>query len=127
MVVIITGFVKNVQSFYQLMDVCVHTSIEPEPFGLVITEAMAYGVPVVASDRGAPKEIIKHGVDGFIVDPEETGKLAETIIQLLSDEDLRCKIGDKGSESVRRDYNLTNYSQLIKRVYLKVIGNSITE
>ena len=81
----------------------------------------------MASDRGAPKEIIKHGLDGFIVNPEETGKLAETIIRLLSDEDLRCKIGDKGSESVRRDYNLTNYSQLIKRVYLKVIGNSITE
>ena len=125
--IIITGFVKNVESFYQLMDVCVHTSIEPEPFGLVITEAMAYSVPVVASDRGAPKEIIKHGLDGFIVNPEETGKLAETIIRLLSDEDLRCKIGDKGRESVSREYNLTNYSQLIKKVYLKVIGNGITE
>lgn len=59
--VIFTGHVHDVESHYSLMDVCVHASIKPEPFGLVITEAMARGVPVIASDLGAPREIITDG------------------------------------------------------------------
>ena len=105
------------------MDVCVHTSIEPEPFGLVITEAMLYGIPVVASDRGAPKEIVEDGLSGFLIDPEDTGKLAETIIQLLSDESLRYEIGNKGSERVKKVYNLTEFGHSLNEVYLKAISN----
>ncbi|MDB4575606.1 glycosyltransferase family 4 protein [bacterium] len=121
--IIFTGFVNNVQSFYQLMDVCVHTSIEPEPFGLVITEAMSYGVPVVASDRGAPKEIIEDGLNGFIIDPEDTGKLVETITRLLSDASLRDEIANKGSEHVKEAYNLSKFGDSLNRIYLKAVSN----
>lgn len=120
--IIFTGFVTNVKSFYQLMDVCVHTSIEPEPFGLVITEAMSYGIPVVASDRGAPKEIIEDGLNGYLVDPEETDKLAETIIRLLSDGALRDEIGNNGSEHVKNVYSLSEFGRSLDKVYLEGIN-----
>lgn len=70
--VFMTGYVKEVGKIYSIMDVCVHTSIEPEPFGLVIIEAMANGVPVIASDLGAPKEIITDNVNGYIINPESS-------------------------------------------------------
>ncbi len=119
--IIFTGYVKDVESFYSIMDVCLHTSIEPEPFGLVITEAMAYGVPVIASDRGAPKEIISNGENGFIVNPEDTLKLAEVTIRLLLDDKLRHEIGDKGKEHVLIEYDLKKYGHEIEGIYMDML------
>ena len=120
--VIFTGYVKNVGEHYSLMDVCVHASIEPEPFGLVITEAMSYGVPVVASDRGAPREIITDGEDGYLVNPEASGVFAERIIGLLANEDQRCRMGEKGKEHVLKYYPLGAYGRKMERVYQEVLG-----
>lgn len=65
-------------------------SSRAEPFGMTIIEAFACGVPVVAFDcpRG-PREIITDGVDGLLVPPEDVGALAETLIRLIDDEELR--------------------------------------
>jgi len=120
--VIFTGYVKNVGEHYSLMDVCVHASIEPEPFGLVITEAMSYGVPVVASDRGAPREIITDGEDGYLVNPEASSVFAERIIGLLANEDQRCRMGEKGKEHVLKYYPLGAYGRKMERVYQEVLG-----
>ena len=121
--IIFTGYMPDVSVFYKIIDVCVHCSIEPEPFGLVITEAMSYGVPVIASDLGAPKEIITDGENGFIVSPTETEKLAETIIKLLTDEDLRKRLGRNGKQHVESVYQLEAYGRSIEKVYLDVLGD----
>jgi len=123
--IVFTGYVSDVASHYSLMDVCAHTSIAPEPFGLVITEAMSYGVAVVASDRGAPKEIINHGEDGFIVNPDATEELADTIRQLLVDEVLRHRIGANGKVRVLRDYQVSDYGRAMENVYMEVRGNKL--
>lgn len=115
--VLFTGYVKDVSAFYQLMDVCVHASIEPEPFGLVITEAMSYGVPVIASDRGAPKEIIDNGENGFICDPESTDQLAEIISSLLLNLELRQTIGINAKRHVLQAYQLKKFILKIEKTY----------
>ena len=120
--IILTGYVSNVEKYYNLMDVCVHASVEPEPFGLVITEAMACGVPVIASDRGAPSEIITTGENGFIVNPEATQMLAKTILHLLKDDVLRRKIGASGKEHVLRDYQPNAYAHSMEQIYMEVLG-----
>ncbi len=122
--VIFTGYVSDVENYYCLMDVCVHASIDPEPFGLVITEAMACGVPVIASDRGAPREIITDGVNGYLVNPDETEKLAEAIIMLLNDGDLRSRIGGEGKEHVLREYQVTKFARSMEELYVRVLGES---
>ncbi|MGB7934293.1 MAG: glycosyltransferase family 4 protein [Gammaproteobacteria bacterium] len=122
--IIMTGYVENVEDLYSIMDVCVHASIDPEPFGLVITEAMAHGVPVIASDRGAPREIINDGVDGFLVDPVASDQLASAIIALLSDETLRQRIGNRGRERIQKDFRASTYWHAIENVYIEVMGGN---
>lgn len=119
--VIMTGYVKDVSRIYSITDVCVHTSIEPEPFGLVIIEAMANGVPVVASDIGAPPEIIRDKINGYLVSPTETTKLADRIKSLLDNDRLRGDIGRGGCEHVRDNYNIKNYVHSVEQVYRELL------
>ncbi len=119
--IIFTGYVADVETMYAIMDIFIHASIGPEPFGLVITEAMAYGVLVIASDRGAPVEIITDGENGFLVDPTDTEKLAGTILSLLEDEALRCRIGEKGRQRVLSDYRVDAYATAVGNVYQDVL------
>ena len=118
---IFSGYMHDIENLYSIMDVCVHTSIDPEPFGLVITEAMAHGVPVVASDRGAPREIINDGKDGFLVDPVATERLSSVIISLLTDEALRQRIGDSGRERVRKGFQADAYAREMENIYMEVL------
>src|SRR5215470_2801370 len=81
--VVFAGFIADVPSALQLFDVVVHASIEPEPFGRVIAEAMAMRKPGGASDEGGPREIIEHGRTGLLYARGDDRALAESIVSLL--------------------------------------------
>lgn len=119
--VIFTGFVDDVDAVYAAVDVVVHASIEPEPFGLVITEAMSHGIPVIASTLGAPVEIIEDGVTGFLVNPADTAALAESIGRLLRDPQLRSEIGARGRGHVLKTYAADRYARAMEEVYLEAL------
>jgi glycosyltransferase involved in cell wall biosynthesis len=119
--IVFTGYIKEVERIYSIMDLVVHTSIDPEPFGLVITEAMSYGIPVIASNLGAPKEIITDGIDGYIVDPTSTEILASKIIELLTNIDRRESMGKLAKEKVLKKYNIKNYTREIEDIYTQVM------
>lgn len=70
-----------------------------ESFGLVALEAMSSGVPVIATDRGGPREVIRHGITGFLHDPEDVDGMVAEGLRLLGDEGLRRDIG----AAARRD------------------------
>lgn len=123
--ILMTGYVEDISGIYSIMDVCVHTSIEPEPFGLVIIEAMVNGVPVIASDTGAPREIITDKVNGYIVRPAKTIELAETIKNLLTNAELREDIGSRGRAHVQKNYNVKDYARLVEHVYQEVLDESV--
>lgn len=76
-------------------DVMVHASIAPEPFGLVLVEAMAMGVPVVATATGGPAEIIDTG-SGVLVPAGDAAQLAATLERLAADPQLRRDLGSGG-------------------------------
>ncbi len=74
-----------------------------EGFGLVVTEAMACGVPPVSfACHCGPRDIIREGEDGFLVERENIGQLAEKIIYLIEHEDERKEMGRKGRINVER-------------------------
>lgn len=73
-----------------------------EGFGLTVAEAMWKGTPVIAGDVGGIKKQIKNGENGFLV--SSVKEAAQRIVQLLKDDDLRRKIGDKGRETVRENF-----------------------
>jgi glycosyltransferase involved in cell wall biosynthesis len=74
-------------------DVVVHASVKPEPWGLVVAEAMAAGRAVIASAAGGPREMIEPGRTGFLVPPNDPPALAAALAQLLSDTELRATLG----------------------------------
>ena len=86
------------------MDVFVNCS-KQESFGVNILEAMACGIPVVATDCVGPKEILEDGVSGVILKERTPECLAETIIRLLEDESMRIKMGRAGRKRVCEKYD----------------------
>lgn len=92
-----TGHVPDPGRYVQLMDVCVSASAR-EPFGLVVVEAMALGVPVVAVDAGGPAEAIESGRSGVLVPSGSATDLRTGIEPLLADDARRAAIGAGGRE-----------------------------
>lgn len=122
--VIFTGFVKEVRALYEASDIVVHASIEPEPFGLVVTEAMACGKPVIVSDLGAPKELVNDGEDGYVVSPKDANAFASKLDQLVSHTKMRESMGRKGQSRVMSRFSPRDYALYLETVYDDVIEKS---
>jgi len=85
------GFADDVEAHLADVDVVVHASTTPEPFGQVVVEAMAAGRPVVATRAGGPAEIITDGVDGLLTAPGDPADLARAL-EALRDPALRERL-----------------------------------
>ena len=79
------GFQPDVPAELAEMDVLVHASVIPEPFGQVVVEGMAAGLPVVAAYAGGPAEVVEQGRTGFLSPPGDVGALAEQLRELRDD------------------------------------------
>jgi len=86
------GFRDDIWAELAPMDVFVHASVTPEPFGQVIVEAMLAGVPVIASAGGGPTEIVTHDVDGLLYPPGDVDALAASMRRLRTDAPLRAQL-----------------------------------
>jgi glycosyltransferase involved in cell wall biosynthesis len=95
------GFREDMASELAHLEVLVHSSVIPEPFGQVVTEAMSVGLPVVAADAGGPAEVIEHGVNGLLYPPGDVEGLASALRTLAADASLRKRLGDAGRDSAR--------------------------
>jgi spore coat protein SA len=94
-----------VPDWFLAADVAVVPSGTREAFGLVNVEAMACGLPVVATRAGGMKEIIEDGVTGFLVDPERLHEeMLVRLLVLLKDETLRVTMGARSRERVERRF-----------------------
>jgi len=79
---------------YASADVFLHCSVT-ETFGLVVLEALASGVPVVARDEGGPSDIVDHGASGFLVPPADLAAFADKVVLLARDSTLRARFADR--------------------------------
>lgn len=118
--VVLLGQVLDMDSFYQSLDIFVLPSTQPEPFGLVVIEAMEKKLPVVATNHGGPVEIIENGVDGFLVDFKENNEMVSVISDLVPDWKLRQKIGDNAHAKKRKVFSLEEVTVKIDKI-LQVI------
>jgi glycosyltransferase involved in cell wall biosynthesis len=115
-----TGMVNNVAMYYRRCTVVIHASILPEPFGMVLIEAMSEARPVVASIFGAASEIIEDGVEGYLVDPTNSHLMAARIAALLADPTLAAEMGLKGLRKVRTNYDPGIAAKKFERLYADV-------
>ncbi len=111
------GYRADVEAVYAAMDVVVHASITPEPFGMVIPEAMAAARPVIAADDGGPREIVTHGVDGLRVPPGDVAALSDAILQLAEDPALRAELGRRGRQTVEERFTIDEHVRRIREIY----------
>ena len=92
----LTGYIEDTASVLSSLDIVVHASTRPEPFGLVIAEAMAAGKPVIVSAAGGAAEIVSANRDALVYQPGDVTALAECIRTLAEDAALRRRLGHRG-------------------------------
>lgn len=108
---------SKVPEIYNMIDIAVFPSVW-ESFGVSNLEAAACEVPQVASDIGGFKEIIKDGVTGFLVETKNPELIAEKVIDLIYDNDLRKKIGKSARQYVIEHFDWNrNVDQMIEEYY----------
>src|SRR6266550_2055806 len=100
--IVFAGFREDIWTALHEIDILVHASVTPEPFGQVIVEGMSAGLPVIATDAGGPAEIIEDGVDGLLYPPGDADALANHLRGLADDPALRARVGAAARESSKR-------------------------
>ncbi len=107
------GFRDDVAREMAESTLVVHASVTPEPFGLVITEAMAAGRAVVATDAGGARETVVHNETGLLVPTSDPGAMAEAILKLLGDAPLRQQMASAGRERVKAHFSIAHTARTV--------------
>lgn len=121
--VIFTGYCTNIPALLPALDVLVHCSLKPEPFGRVIIEGMAAGVPVVGAADGAVPEIIEDGRSGLLVAPGDAEGLANAVGRLLDDAHLADAIRQAARRRVSELFTVEAHVRQVEEVYRVVLGS----
>ncbi len=111
------GNVSGIPALLSELDILVHASISPEPFGQVVIEGMAMGLPVVASAGGGVVDIITPGQDGLLTPMGNAATLAQTLLDLLADPENAVRMGQNGWDTVRSRYLPERTARQIEAVY----------
>ena len=106
--------------FYNSPDIFVLPSIQPEPFGLVVIEAMEHKLPVVATNHGGPVEIVNNGKNGYLVDYRNADEMAARIVELLCDESKREAFGRNGYQKKQKVYSVPTMVRRIESIFRKL-------
>ncbi len=93
------GFREDIWRELGALDVLVHASLIPEPFGQVVLEGMAAGLPVLAPDAGGPAEVIDDGTTGTLFARGDATALAAAMRALAADPDRRRHLGEAAREA----------------------------
>lgn len=112
-----TGFTDQPASAMRALDIVVHASTDPEPFGLVIVEAMACGRAVIVSHAGGAAEIVREGIDALTHTPGAAAELAQRIEQLAQDASLRARLGGAGRFRAEKLFDRGRLAADLIRVY----------
>jgi glycosyltransferase involved in cell wall biosynthesis len=118
--VIFFGKFANVIPFYKRMDIFVLPSIY-EGFGIVILEAMASGIPIVATNIEGIKEVIVNEISGLLVSPKNPDDLACAILQIIENRQLREKLIDEGIKRARL-FDIDEHIKSLDNLYMTLLG-----
>ena len=105
-------------------DIFVFPSIEAEGQPLVILEAMAAGLPIITTDQGCIRETIIDGENGFIIEENNISRLADKVLQLISNNMLRQQMGIANRRRFLRYYTLDKFARNIGKVFAEVMEDS---
>jgi glycosyltransferase involved in cell wall biosynthesis len=117
----INDFRADMPDVFAAFDIFILPSILPEPFGLVVIEAMASGKPVVATAPGGPSETVVDGETGFLVPPSDASAMVQALEVLLADPQKRISMGDAGRRRACEMFSLPRYVTEFEELYDAVL------
>lgn len=120
------GFQADVRRALLGLDILVHSSTSPEPWGMVILEGMACGLGVIASDEGGPREIIRHGVDGVLVRPRDPDCLANVLKRLVRNADEVRALGQAARKRVAQNFTVQDTVRGLTALYEGLVGSLVS-
>ena len=116
------GHLDNMEEFYRGLDLFINTSIH-EGIPMSVLEAMSYGLPIVAPRVGGLREIIDHGVDGFLIESRYAKAFAEKCLLLAKDERLWQKMSKAARQKVINHFSVNHMAEEYYNLYLEVLDN----
>ena len=116
-----TGHVTDAAAAMRWLDVVVHASAKPEPFGLVVAEAMACGRAVIASGAGGVLEFVDAERNALVHAPGDAEALAHCMVRLVGSERLRLQLGAEGSRTARLMFDRTRLASALTPIYEQAV------
>ncbi|MEA2065202.1 MAG: glycosyltransferase family 4 protein [Patescibacteria group bacterium] len=121
--VIFTGEASNkdLTRFYNLSDIFVLPSIDKsEAFGIVLLEAMASGIPVIASNLPGVRSLVENGINGFLTEPKNADDLTEKMRLILKNDELKKNMGINGRKIAEKKYNPEIIGNKLNKLFFKL-------
>lgn len=109
---------------YKTHDILIFPAIWNEPFPLVPLEAMCSGLPVIASTAGGTKEAVRPNETGLLVPPNDSQSLADAILTLMMDGEMRQRLGRQAAGAASEEYSLEGMIAHVEELYHSVLANS---
>jgi len=106
--------------YFRSCDVFCAPSIGFESFGIVLLEAMAAGRPIVASNIPGYRSVLSHGREGLLVEPGDSEALAQALVRLLRDPELRAQMAQQGEQTARK-FAWEKVAALVLEVYQQLL------
>lgn len=107
---------EDMPSFYNSLDLMLLPSID-EPFGLSTIESMSCGTVAIGANSGATTEIIRSGVDGFIIQPENHIELADLLVKLMANDDSRKTVGMNSRRTIVERFSIDKLVESLDKMY----------
>ncbi len=118
-----TGYQSDPASFVNMMSIVIHASVQPEPFGMVVLEAMAQHKAVIGSRAGGVIEMVVEGKTGYTFPAGDATALAARIVELLSNPDQARQMGEEGYKRVVSVFTLQRYINEVQTAYQAILSD----
>jgi glycosyltransferase involved in cell wall biosynthesis len=122
--IVLTGYKPDVANYVNALEVLIHASIKPEPFGRVLLEGMALRKPIVASKAGGVGEIVVDGETGLLYRPGDGDELADALRRFLRDQSLRDSMGQAGYRRLLDSFGVAKNVSATERIYRSVLNGT---
>ena len=124
--VMLAGFRPDILSLHKAFDIFVMSSVT-EGLGTALLDAMACGRPVVATTAGGIPEVVREGVTGFLVPPRDHQAMADAIVKLLKDGELRRRMGEAGLARANAKFSAERMVADTLRIYERIASRPGTD
>jgi L-malate glycosyltransferase len=110
------GLQEEVRPYLAAMDIYMMSS-QFEGLPIALLEAMSFGLPIVSTNAGGIKQVVRHDVEGLVCDVNETGKLRTLLLKLLDDHNLRLEMGKRARTRVKESFSLNHMVEQLEMLY----------